>query len=376
MDSRPFIHRARKPQVAARRPGRAGGMVPGMATMHPNPLPEMPGSVRISDPGDLHRGDPRDARILPAHSLVCSAVVAVGDGGRCAVRAVMRHDLPDSGVGPLDREAIEPDVRWCARREDIEFAVVAVIVEDERPATAGCTVPGRELRDFLPEPRPAAASFWLAALVVPAIVARTRRGEGCTAIRRSRAPTAATRRGPASTARPGARGRAIRTSREELGGGRWPPGPAQSERARRDGCAARRSPAVRARRNAACGSVGLDRIAELAPGRSPHLARPPDLAIALSDAAGPRRPAVARGDRRGRRGRAAVDPAGAGAAADPDRAEAATTARVQRLRARRRPAGGGRVGGGAGARTRGTGWRAARRALQSACGGGPSRSSR
>ncbi|MFD4180689.1 DUF4192 domain-containing protein [Rhodococcus sp. NPDC058514] len=104
-----------------------------MATMHPeqperrNPmvLPDV-GPVRISDPGDLIAAIPAMLGFRPARSLVL--VCLDGGDGPSMVRAVMRHDLPDGAVGPVDREAIERMSLVCAR-EDID-AVIAVVVDE------------------------------------------------------------------------------------------------------------------------------------------------------------------------------------------------------------------------------------------------------
>lgn len=136
-----------------------------MATMHPNPLPEMPGSVRITDPGDLLAAIPAMLGFCPERSLVVIGFAAVGDGGRCAVRAVMRHDLPDSGIGPPDLEPLYRIAGVCGR-EDFEFAVAVVIDEDESAGARRMHAYLLEvLWDFLSEHDvPLRESFELAAL--------------------------------------------------------------------------------------------------------------------------------------------------------------------------------------------------------------------
>ncbi|MFC9790298.1 DUF4192 domain-containing protein [Rhodococcus sp. NPDC127528] len=102
-----------------------------MATMHPDPIPDAHGPVRISDPGDLIAAVPALLGFRPRRSLV---VVCLGGDEPSVVRAVMRHDLPDRGVGPADREGVDRMALVCGR-EQVD-SVVAVVV-DERTNRRG-----------------------------------------------------------------------------------------------------------------------------------------------------------------------------------------------------------------------------------------------
>lgn len=149
-----------------------------MATMHPNPLPEMPGSVRITDPGDLIAAVPAMLGFCPERSLVVIGFAVAGDG-RCAVRAVMRHDLPDSGIGPPDLEPLHRIAGVCGR-EDFEFAVAVVVDEDESAGARRMHAYLLEvLWDFLAEHGvPLRESFELAALEAGAPWRGGRGGDG------------------------------------------------------------------------------------------------------------------------------------------------------------------------------------------------------
>ncbi|MGW6375998.1 DUF4192 domain-containing protein [Rhodococcus sp. NPDC055112] len=245
-----------------------------MTTMHPD-QPERPGNptlmsggpVRIGDPGDLIAAIPAMLGFRPAHSLVLVCL----DGGDCParVRAVMRHDLPDGTVGPLDREAIERMSLVCAR-EDIG-AVIAVIVDAQRAAGMHRAVVG-ELDLHLS----GRGVVLVGALVVTEIVAgRPWRGL-CGDPRRGRLPDPAAS-GVALAQVVG--GRAIRSSREELEAVVAPH--PERERARlaellRDRPARRSRPRDELR-------LVLTRIAELASGQAPHLHDLVDLTRALSN---------------------------------------------------------------------------------------------
>ncbi|MBP1158406.1 MULTISPECIES: DUF4192 domain-containing protein [Rhodococcus] len=232
-----------------------------MTTMHPGQ------PVRIGDPGDLIAAIPAMLGFRPAHSLVL--VCLDGGDGPARVRAVMRHDLPDCAVGPLDREAIERMSLVCAR-EDIG-SVIAVIIDERRVTGVHRAVVG-ELELYLS----ARGVVLVGALVVPEIVAgRPWRGL-CGDPRRGRLPDPAAS-GVALAQVLG--GRAIRSSREELEAVVAPR--PESERARVAELL-RGRPTGRSRPRDALRLV-LTRIAELASGQAPHLDDLADLARALSD---------------------------------------------------------------------------------------------
>ncbi|SEM33041.1 protein of unknown function [Rhodococcus maanshanensis] len=264
-----------KALVAAAGRSVHGGMVLAMTTMHPE-QPERPGNptlmpgvgpVRIGDPGDLIAAIPAMLGFRPARSLV---LVCLDEGdGPARVRAVMRHDLPDGAVGPLDREAIERMSLVC-EREDID-AVIAVIVDAGRAPGMHRAVVG-ELELHLS----GRGVDLVGALVIPEIAeGRPWRGL-CGDPRRGLLPD------PVSSSVALAQvlgGRAIRSSREELEA-IVAPHP-DRERA---GLAEllRERPARRSRPRDELRLV-LARIAELASGHAPYRHELVDLARALSN---------------------------------------------------------------------------------------------
>ncbi|MFC4602841.1 DUF4192 domain-containing protein [Rhodococcus kronopolitis] len=109
-----------------------------MATSYPNPRPSVPGTVRITDPGDLIASVPALLGFRPGRSLVLIclgfAADAVPGAAPCTVRAVLRSDLPETACGPFDLEPLRRVAQAC-ERERIE-SVTAVFVDPDDSACA------------------------------------------------------------------------------------------------------------------------------------------------------------------------------------------------------------------------------------------------